>query len=217
MNHCFSILSGLPGQNSPSQIHIIKCSSLASIAFVVAFFLLALPSFSQVILNEGSNKNYSITADENGEFEDWIEILNSGSVPVDLYNYSLSDNSTPGEWKFPHQIIQPNEHILVFCSGKDRYVSTPFKQVYRDTTFQPQTGWNVHHFTSPFDWDGISNVVVNICIYDDTYTNNSIHLQSSTTYNATIATVADGASACNFPNGVVAKQRPNLRLNGMSI
>jgi hypothetical protein len=194
-----------------------ECLKLKLLLSVVVFIGICSIANAQLVINEGSNKNYSTILDEDGDAEDWIEIYNAGNTAVDLFNYSLSDNSNPGEWRFTHQIIQPNEHILVFCSGKDRNASTPFTQVFRDTTFQPQTGWNVHHFTTPFYWDGISNVMVNICIYDDGYTNNSIHLQSATTYNATMVAVADGTSACNFPNGGIAKQRPNLRLNGAVI
>ena len=72
--------------------------------------------FGQIIINEGSNKNYLTLLDEEGDYEDWIEIFNAGSSPIDLFNYSLSDNSIPGEWSFPHQIIQPSEYIIVFCS-----------------------------------------------------------------------------------------------------
>ncbi len=179
--------------------------------------LCTIPSYSQIIINEGSNKNYSTIPDEDGEFEDWIEILNTGNVAVDLYNYSLSDNSNPGEWKFPHQVIQPNEHIVVLCSGKDRPVASAFMHVVTETAFQAQAGWNVHHFTTPFYWDGFSNLVINICAYNDGYTENAIHLQSSTSYNAAIVAAVDGGSACPYKEGSVVKQRPNLRLNAVRI
>ncbi len=195
-----------------------KSNLSSKIAFMVIFLLLTIPSYTQIIINEGSNKNYSTIADEDGEFEDWIEILNTGSVAVDLYNYSLSDNSNPGEWKFPHQIILPNEHILVFCSGKDRYFSKPFTNVVTDSLFSTQSGWSTHQFSSPFYWDGISNVLINVCSYSGAWTVNSVHRQSATTFNST--TLAGGetnaGSACNYNSGwTVVPQRPNLRLNNI--
>ena len=40
---------------------------------LVFFYLLVGKVCGQLIINEGSNKNYSILADEHGEYEDWIE------------------------------------------------------------------------------------------------------------------------------------------------
>jgi len=142
----------------------------------------------QLIINEGSNKNYSTIIDEDGDYEDWIELYNSGATAIDLFNYSLSDNSTPGEWVFPHQIIQPNQFILVFCSEKDRFSSSPFTNVLTDSTFTPQAGWNTHHFSTPFYWDGVSNIVLNY-----------------------------PGSACGFNGGSNAQQRPNIRFNSTTV
>jgi len=186
-------------------------NSLITTLFV---FLVSL-GFGQIVLNEGSNKNFTILSDEDGDYEDWIEIYNAGSSPIDLHNYSLSDNSAPGEWVFPHQIIQPGEFIVVFCSEKNRYYSSSFTTVLSDSSYSAQVGWSNHHLSTPYNWDGISNLVLNICSYSDNWTYNSVHAQTATTYNST--TFAGGetgaASACNYQNGwSTAPQRPNLRL-----
>ena len=183
------------------------------IIFILAYNL----CFGQIIINEGSNKNYLTLLDEEGDYEDWIEIFNAGSSPIDLFNYSLSDNSTPGEWYFPHQIIQPNEFIIVFCSEKNRFASAPFTSVLTDSTFQPQTGWNTHHFTTPFYWDGVSNIVLNLCTYNPFYQCNSIHSQSSTIYNSATIALNYPGSACGFSGGSNAQQRPNIRFNSSII
>jgi hypothetical protein len=174
-------------------------------------------SFGQLVINEGSNKNYSVLADEDGDYEDWIEIYNSGTTAIDLFNYSLSDNSTPGEWSFPHQIIQPNEYIIVFCSEKNRFASTPFTNVLIDSTFQPQPGWNTHYFTTPFFWDGVSNIVLNLCTYNSFYECNSIHSQSTTNFNSATIALNYPGSACGFSGGSNAQQRPNIRFNSSII
>ena len=174
-------------------------------------------SFGQLVINEGSNKNYSVLADEDGDYEDWIEIYNSGTTAIDLFNYSLSDNSTPGEWFFPQQIIQPNEYIIVFCSEKNRFASTPFTNVLIDSTFQPQPGWNTHYFTTPFYWDGVSNIVLNLCTYNSFYECNSIHSQSTTNFNSATIALNYPGSACGFSGGSNAQQRPNIRFNSSII
>ncbi|MFM2195864.1 MAG: hypothetical protein RL092_1464, partial [Bacteroidota bacterium] len=60
--------------------------------FFIFSLLLTLNTTSQIVINEGSNKNYTTIADEDGEFEDWIELYNSGNMPVDLYNFNLTDD-----------------------------------------------------------------------------------------------------------------------------
>lgn len=187
-----------------------------TLLFSLMFFLSSV-GYAQLFLNEGSNKNYATLADEDGDFEDWIEIYNAGPVAVDLFNYSLSDNANPGEWVFGHQLIQPNEYVIVFCSEKDRAASSPFTPVLIDTTFQPQTGWNTHHFTTPLYWDGLSNIVLNICTYNSYYTNNSIHSLSATTYNSSTIAVSDGMSTCVVPGGGNSQLRPNIRLNATGV
>jgi hypothetical protein len=184
---------------------------------LVFFYLLAGKVSGQLVINEGSNKNYSALADEHGEYEDWIEIYNAGNTTVDLVNYSLSDNATPGQWVFPHQLIQPGGFVLVFCSGENRYSSEPFVTVVNDTTFQPQSGWNTHDFSNSFIWDGFSNLVVNLCNYNAYYTNNSVHSQTQTTYNSSLSGFTDGGSACGFTSGGNAQLRPNIRLNSSII
>ena len=39
---------------------------------------------SQIIINEGSNRNFSTIADEDNEYKDWIELYNSGNDTVNL-------------------------------------------------------------------------------------------------------------------------------------
>jgi hypothetical protein len=187
---------------------------------IVLITLLALivnETFGQLVINEGCNKNYSTISDEDGDFEDWIEIYNSGATAIDLFNYSLSDNSNPGEWVFPHQVIQPNQFILVFCSEKDRFSSSPFTNVLTDSTFTPQAGWNTHHFSTPFYWDGVSNIVLNLCTYNPFYQCNSIHSQSATTYNSATIALNYPGSACGFNGGSNAQQRPNIRFNSTTV
>ena len=49
-------------------------------------------SYSQNIsINEIMSSNSNTISDEDGEYEDWIEIYNFGSTTVSLKGYGLSD------------------------------------------------------------------------------------------------------------------------------
>ena len=47
---------------------------------------------AQLMMNEGSNKNFNSILDQDDGSEDWIEIYNSGTTIVNLEGYSLTDD-----------------------------------------------------------------------------------------------------------------------------
>lgn len=185
-----------------------------------AIFLLALASQAQVVINEGSNRNYLQFPDEDGEYPDWIELYNKGSQTANLYNYSLTDNDeNPTKWVFPNISLAPGEFKTIFCSGKDRKPASPFVHVKTDYNYSPQVGWNNHQFSTSFYWDGVSNILINTCSYSSAgYTSNSVFKQSATSYYSTaFAAIDDGEGACVAEYGTRVKQRPNIKLNGFTI
>jgi len=189
---------------------------------VILFTAIFISNFTwtQIVINEGSNKNYHTVADEDGEYEDWIELYNAGTTTVDLFGYSLTDNSTtPTEWTFPHFNLNPGGYLVVFCSEKNRFATAPFTTTINTGSFTPIVGWNTHNFTTPFQWDGVSSVAINVCSWSNTgYITNSSFMQSPTSYGSTTFTFNDGSEAsCSATLGTVVNQRPNMKLNGTTI
>jgi hypothetical protein len=70
-----------------------------------------------VAINEVMASNTSTAADQNGEFDDWIELYNNTSNYVSLNNAYLSDSyTTPLKWKFPdNTTIAPNNYLIVWA------------------------------------------------------------------------------------------------------
>jgi hypothetical protein len=174
-------------------------------------------SFAQVVINEGSNKNYATIKDEEGDNEDWIELFNSGSTAVDLFNYALTDTtSKPAQWLFPHYNLAAGAYKIVYCSAKDYVASNPFTAAGNITNFTPTNGWNIHNLSTPYYWNGTSNLLINVCSYSSAgYTYNSVFHQSATTFNSTISGYKDNDDgACGNNKGTAVMQRPNLKING---
>ena len=74
-----------------------------------------------IVVNEIITSNSSINTDEDGDYEDWIELFNTSAEAVNLINYGLSDNpNNLFKWIFPSVMIQPGEHFLIWCSNKNR-------------------------------------------------------------------------------------------------
>ncbi len=95
--------------------------SIHFVSAAICFCFLNLPTFSQVIINEGSNRNGSSIYDEDGDTPSWIELYNAGAAGVNLLNYGLSDDSlNPLKWLLPSITLEPGQFLLVFTSAKDR-------------------------------------------------------------------------------------------------
>jgi len=83
-------------------------------------FSLACPA-AQPIISEFMADNDTVLADEDGDYEDWVEIYNPGPGAIDLEGYHLTDDlDEPQKWRFPTQVIPAGGYVVVFASGKDR-------------------------------------------------------------------------------------------------
>lgn len=95
------------------------------LSFIISVLLLML-SFTMakgqtVIINEVMASNASTIADEDGDYEDWIELYNHGSETINLNGFGLSDDYDEAfRWYFPDIDITPGEFLLVWASGKNR-------------------------------------------------------------------------------------------------
>ena len=189
---------------------------------ILTFLILAICHVvsAQITINEGCNKNYLSSSDENGDASDWIELHNTGTIPINLVGYALSDKLTvPNMWILPNLNIPAGGFQQIFCSQKNRFGSSPFQFGVSEQNFTPQAGWSQHQLVSPFYWDGVSNVVINVCSYNNSqYTENSIFKQTATPYISTIGSFIDGSpAACSANNASTYYQRPNIKLNNAII
>jgi len=94
--------------------------------FTLLFTLLLFSNltFSQSItINEVLSSNTNVNQDEDGNYEDWVEIYNYGSTAVNLNGYGLSDEAAlPHKWSFPAVTLNPGQYLLVWCSNKNRRI-----------------------------------------------------------------------------------------------
>src|SRR5688572_8861719 len=88
--------------------------------FLICIFCISFQSaLGQVIISEICTNNGNTLEDENHDEPDWIELYNSGTAPVNLDHYFLTDsNNEP--WYFPAITMQPLEYLVIFASGKNR-------------------------------------------------------------------------------------------------
>jgi hypothetical protein len=74
-----------------------------------------------IIITEFMAANSSNLQDEDGEYSDWIEIHNTGSVAVNLDGWRLTDEAGDrNKWRFPATNINGRAFMVIFASEKNR-------------------------------------------------------------------------------------------------
>lgn len=124
--------------------------------FLFLCLLIFNSSRAQVVINEICPSNISNKLNENGEYDDWIEIYNDGSSPVNMGGYGLSDEiAKPYKFVFPYFELGPGQRVLVFASGINRTdLSNHWETAvlaqstwrYFEGTSQPDTNWRNLNF-----------------------------------------------------------------------
>jgi len=79
-------------------------------------------------------------------------------------------------------------NITTFQSG--------LTQVYGPVNHLPTVGLNTHTFTTPFTWDGVSNVIIETCFNNTSFVTNAIHQWTATSYTASVYYRADALGVC---------------------
>lgn len=83
-----------------------------------------------LVINEFLAANTIGNTDEVGEYEDWIEIYNTGSITLSLKGLYLTDNrENPTKWEFPSVILPPDKYVVVWADNdvKQGPLHTNFK------------------------------------------------------------------------------------------
>lgn len=74
-----------------------------------------------LVINEFMASNDTAVADQDGEYDDWIELYNNGSSSIDLEGYFLSDDAEDlSQWEFPSgTVIDPDSYLIIWADKDD--------------------------------------------------------------------------------------------------
>ncbi|MES2138698.1 MAG: gliding motility-associated C-terminal domain-containing protein [Bacteroidota bacterium] len=92
------------------------------------------------------------------------------------------------------------------------------QNVYTPKNHSVIVGWNVHSFDNAYEWDGISNVVVEICFNEipvsNAYTNNCISPYTTTSFNSALYDNDDFTAMCpSLATPTTSNRRPNTKFH----
>jgi len=71
-----------------------------------------------LVINEVMSSNKVTVSNDNGAFDDWLELYNGSSTAISTNNYFLSDDSDdPTQWPLPNKSIPAGGYQVVWASG----------------------------------------------------------------------------------------------------
>ncbi|MBK9024359.1 MAG: CotH kinase family protein [Saprospiraceae bacterium] len=69
-----------------------------------------------LVINEIMASNTKTIQDQDGEYDDWIELYNNSDATINLENYKLSDKlDALDKWTFPSATIAPNSYLIIWA------------------------------------------------------------------------------------------------------
>ena len=74
----------------------------------------------KLIINEFMASNSSVFADENGDYDDWIELHNPGETDVNIGGMYLTDNfAICTKWEIPDTVIVAGGFLLFWADNEE--------------------------------------------------------------------------------------------------
>ncbi len=79
------------------------------------------PTVGDLVINEFMASNDATVSDQDGEFDDWIELYNNGTDAINLEGYFLSDDGEDlQQWAFPAgSFIDANGYLIIWADDDE--------------------------------------------------------------------------------------------------
>ncbi|GAB4208769.1 MAG: hypothetical protein Fur0023_20560 [Bacteroidia bacterium] len=139
------------------------------------------------------------------------ELLAAGVQPGKLSSIAFFVSSIPSGYIG----TLPGLTIKIKCTSATQLTSSfdnsGFTTVWGPANYTPVNGWNTHNFTVNYDWDGVSNILVDVCYNMVGYTYNPIMNSTNTGVVRCVYYYSDSQPACGQSIGTTSTNRPNAR------
>lgn len=88
-----------------------------------------------------------------------------------------------------------------------------FVTVCGPQTYSDVSGWNTHTFSTPYAWNGTSNLLIETCFNNNNWLQNAQLHYTNTSYNSVTFYRQDASNVCSQSSGSVSMQRPNVKFS----
>lgn len=138
-----------------------------------------------------------------------LNALGGGAGPINTLAFNVEDINTCSPMpNFRIRLKQTNQIAL-----NGTFETGDYAQVFSHNNFLPVAGWNIHTFSTPFEWDGTSNILVDIVtsLIPGQHTQNASVYHTPTGFNSCLRYQSDSNDAALATVGSVSSARANMR------
>nr|MDK2850164.1 hypothetical protein [Candidatus Cloacimonadota bacterium] len=141
------------------------------------------------------------------------ELNDIGGGPGDINSIAFNVENVNECSPMPNFRIRIKETTLTALTTT--FEAGPYEQVFVENDFLPTTGWNVHTFSTPFNWDGSSNLIIDIVtdLIPGQYTQNASVFYTPTSFNSCLRYQSDSSPAIDATTGTTSVNRANIQFN----
>ena len=141
------------------------------------------------------------------------ELVAAGWTSANSYIRSLAFYVTTASAQTMNGFTIKVAHTTSSAYGSTSFLAGTFTTVYSGNVAAVANSWNTYNLTSAFNYNGASNLLVEICWNNSSYTTNSTVQHTNTTTFRAINYRADLASGgvCANTTGTRTYSRPNMR------
>ena len=144
------------------------------------------------------------------------ELLAAGILPGKISSLAWNITTIAGTTTYPNFSIKMKCTAVNDLGVGTAFDGTGLTQVYFAPSINITAGWNTYSFPVAYEWDGVSNILIDVCSdLTANYTNNSSSPYTATTFNSVRWFNSDSQPACGnttssgyTPN---TTYRPNIK------
>ncbi len=202
----------------------MKKTLLFALLLILGFSVIS-NVYAQVNVTIGSGTTTNTTTGPPAPYGTWyknfrqqflvlaLEIEDAGGGPGNINSIAFNVENLNTCSPMPNYTIRLKHTSQTTLSTT--FEAGDYQTVYTQAEFMPVVGWNTHTFTTPFVWDGTSNILVDIytSIIPGTYTENASVYYSTTAFNSSLRYQSDSSDASSATTGTVSTNRSNIRFN----
>lgn len=143
------------------------------------------------------------------------ELVSGGWVSGNNFISSLAFNASSSSGQTMNAFTIRIAHTSSSSFSNSNYQSLSSPVTVFSANYTPVTGWNTHTFSTPFNYNGTSNILVDICWNNSSFTSDCSMFATTLTAYRTLYTRQDVASGgvCANASGTRSYARANMRLS----
>ncbi len=193
------------------------------ISFYTTFLLLISGlGFSQTNIIIGTDNSFNSSTSYPAPYGNWYfgakhqiiftatELNSAGMSAGDIYSLAFDVQTAEGEPLLDFQIKIGTTSKTVWNPGDN--FETGLTSVFGPQTYTETNGLNIHTFSSPYYWDGVSNLIVQTCFNNSGYSQNAQVKFTTSSGNTVMYERQDAQGVCATISGSFLRSdgRPNV-------